>query len=71
MNAGGVWCGAPALVVVVLKFALGCFSALNFSTFLITISYAEQTTMMSSLCNLHCPKARLRLKCNKINDTAA
>ena len=64
MNAGGMWCGAPALVVVVLKFALRS-STLNFSAFLSMTSYAEQTTMMSSLCNLHCLKARLKLKCNK------
>ena len=34
VNAGGMLCGAPALVVVVLKFALR-FSTLKFSTFLI------------------------------------
>ena len=28
MNMGGVWCGAPVVVVVVLKFALR-FSTLN------------------------------------------
>ena len=64
MNADGVWCGVPAVVVVVLKFALR-FLTLNFSDFLTEICYAEQTTMMSSLRNLHCLKARLRLKCNK------
>ena len=42
MNAGGVCCGAPALVVVVLKFALR-FSTPNFSNFPIVISYAEHT----------------------------
>ena len=30
-----VWCGAPALVVVVLKLFTFRFSTLNFSTFLI------------------------------------
>ena len=35
VNAGGVWCGAAALVVVVLKFAFA-FLNIDFSTFLIT-----------------------------------
>ena len=46
-ECGWCWCGAPASVVEVLKFALR-FSTLNFSNFLIVISYAEQTTVMSS-----------------------
>ena len=56
-----VWCGAPTLVVVVLKFKFASrFSTLNFSTFLII------KVMLSRLYNdVKRLKARLRLKCNK------
>ena len=33
MNAGGVWCGAPALVVVVLNFICLAFFNIEFFNF--------------------------------------